>query len=513
MIKNIFAAAAAGILSLSIPFCTAAAEYSAVSRSAQTQNSTQAEESISSSIPAENTQAAISSDFTPPESDSHGNDYIVYAVQSQLMCINNTVVNMWDRPYVYNETTYIPLRNAAESLGGTVEYNADDRTISIHYKGNSFSISLDDEHIAVFYDTSFIPIRELCEGIGVTLNWYSGIITISDDGYELTDNEVSSYKELLGYEGYIDEYFLPRHIVNPYTEYSYEQLNEDITVLGKMYPDLVRGITSIGKTTEGREIPAFIFGKGPVNIILCGSMHAREHIATNFLMYLVDTYALSYNNNETRDGYSFKEALDSCSFIIVPMINPDGINLAQNGYESTKDPEYTQSLPTNSYGYEGWKATVNGVDLNNNFDYLWHEQGSPSYSGYSGPGPASEPETKAMQDLINSTDFKIFVSFHTQGQVIYWMDPNCDQSLAEIHRPIVERICSETGFDMMPPDGEYGISGYMTDYVRYYKQAMALTIELCPYVGDYPYPEEDFDTIAYPMRNIGLILADILNSI
>ena len=45
--------------------------------------------------------------------------------------------------------------------------------------------------------------------------------------------------------------------------------------------------------------------------------------------------------------------------------------------------------------------------------------------------------------------------------------------------------------------------------MRYFKEAMAMTIEMCPYVGDYPYPESDFDAIAYPMRNIGLILADI----
>jgi g-D-glutamyl-meso-diaminopimelate peptidase len=239
-------------------------------------------------------------------------------------------------------------------------------------------------------------------------------------------------------------------------------------------------------------------------------MHAREYIATNFLMYLTDTYALNYVNDVSRDGYSFRNALDNVSFLIIPMVNPDGINLVQNGFDSTLDPEYVKSMYTNSYGSRGWKATATGVDLNNNFDLLWTPKGSaPAYAGYGGPYAASEPETRAMQNVIDNTDFKAFVSFHTQGQVVYWMDPNCNQELVEKFKPLADRICEETGFTEMPSDGTYGSSGYMTDYVRYYKEKPAMTIEMCPYIGDYPYPESDFDSVAYPLRNIGLILADL----
>ena len=111
--------------------------------------------------------------------------------------------------------------------------------------------------------------------------------------------------------------------------------------------------------------------------------------------------------------------------------------------------------------------------------------------------------------MINDTDFKLFASFHSQGQVVYWMDPNCDQTLANKFSPYVDRICNEIGFEKMPSDGTYGVSGYMTDYIRYYKRAMALTIELCQYTGDYPYPENRFDDGAYPVRNIGFILGEV----
>ena len=36
-----------------------------------------------------------------------------------------------------------------------------------------------------------------------------------------------------------------------------------------------------------------------------------------------------------------------------------------------------------------------------------------------------------------------------------------------------------------------------------------MTIELCEYVGKYPYPEYDFDNGRGPIDKIGVILADI----
>ena len=425
------------------------------------------------------------------------------------MCRNDEVINMWDRPFVYNETTFVPLRNVAENIGGTADYDNFSNTISASYNGKTYRISANDERVHIFDGVSFVPMRELCETLGLSVSWNNGIVTICEGDSSISDEAAAQYRTLLGYTGYKDEYFTPRRVVNPYVTYSYEQMNADVNLLQKMYPDLISAY-SIGKTTEGRDITAFTLGKGDRKIILCGAMHAREYVAAVFLMYMADNYALAYVNDGTSDGYSVRNALDSVQFIIVPMVNPDGINLVQNGYDSTQNPDYVRSLPTNDYSYRGWKATVNGVDLNNNFDILWRPKGSgPSYAGYGGDYAASEPETRAMQDLINNTDFEIFASFHSQGQVIYWMDPNCNQDLVAKFSPYVDRICWETGFDKMPSDGEYGYSGYMTDYVRYFKEKMALTIEMCPYIGDYPYPQSDFDAVAYPLRNIGLILADI----
>ncbi len=434
---------------------------------------------------------------------------IVIALETDLILRNGDVSCVWARPFLYKGKTYVPLNVIAETLSAEVQYSEEENTVRAVRDWHVYAVSLASEDAKIYNDILFVPLRQMCDDLGYFISWYQGLIVVSQEETVYTPEQVSDYKQALGYTGFSDKYYIPRNIVNPYVTYTYEQMCSDIDYLANAYPDLI-SVFSIGKSSEGRDIIAFNLGKGEKKVVMCASMHAREYIATNFIMYMADSYALGYVNDEVRDGYSIKQALDNVTLVIIPMVNPDGINLAQHGYESTQNSEYLSGLKTNQYGYRGWKANTNGVDLNNNFDFLWYSKGGqPSYAGYSGPYAASESETQAMQNFIYNTDFNIFASLHTQGQVLYWMDPNCNQSLKTKFKPYIDRICKEIGFTQMPSEGSLGYSGYMADYIRYYKEKMAITIELCPYVGDYPYPESDFDKIAYPVRNIGLILADI----
>ena len=450
----------------------------------------------------------INSDDNPQSSSDLNQNTVVLALETDKIIRNGEVNRVWARPFLYKGQTYVPLNVIAEALSAEVQFSESENMVKAVRDWHIYAISLSSDEAHVYDDTLFVPLRQMCNDLGYFVFWDNGLITVSLEESSCTSEQTAAYKQALEYTGYSDKYYVPRNFVNPYVTYTYEQMCIDIDYLANTYPDLV-SVFSIGTSAEGRDIMAFTLGKGSKRVVMCASMHAREYISTNFIMYMADSYALGYVNNETRDGYSIRQSLDNVTLVIIPMVNPDGINLAQHGYESTKNSEYLSGLKTNSFGYRGWKANSNGVDLNNNFDILWYSKGKPSFSGYSGPYAASEPETQAMQNFINDADYEIFASFHTQGQVLYWMDSICDQTLKQKFKPHIDRICREIGFTEMPPDTSVGYSGYMTDYVRYFRKKMAMTIELCPYVGDYPYPETEFDKIAYPVRNIGLILADI----
>ena len=453
-----------------------------------------------------------SSDYTSDNISSP--IHIVYALESELIYTGNETTNIYARPFLYKGSSYVPLRSTIDTFGGQVEYIPETNSVICVYNSRAFEATMDDPRLRVYDGTSFIKIRDLSNAFGLNINWYDGIITVSNYDFPVSDEDIQIYKSILGYSGHNDKYLSEiYYTVNPYEVYTYDQMKEDIYELYNMYPEIISQPYSIGQSVEGRDICAFNMGTGDTTVILCAAMHAREYIASIFLMYLCDRYAYAYAKGEEFDGYDIRAALDSTTFIVIPMMNPDGTNLVQFGYDATQNPEYVASLPITEWGYpyewSSWKANINGVDLNKNYPVNWLENGSPRSSGYAGPSEGSEPETQAMLNLVDNTDFQILASFHSQGKVIYWMDDICDSDLRAKFSPYVSRICYETGFESAEPGSSKVSSGFLTDYVRYTKRDMALTIELCDFIGNYPYPESDFDSVSEGIRKIGAILADV----
>jgi protein MpaA len=81
----------------------------------------------------------------------------------------------------------------------------------------------------------------------------------------------------------------------------------------------------------------------------------------------------------------------------------------------------------------GTRSNAHGVDLNRNFPWGWHPLGGVFYSG---PGPSSEPETRAMTALILRERPAVSIWFH---QHLDWVDrqPSSDQALMRRYARIV----------------------------------------------------------------------------
>ncbi len=58
------------------------------------------------------------------------------------------------------------------------------------------------------------------------------------------------------------------------------------------------------------------------------------------------------------------------------------------------------------------RTNANLVDLNRNFPYNWAPLGQPGEWEYGGSGPASEPETQAMVDLISQLEPDLGIWYH-----------------------------------------------------------------------------------------------------
>jgi protein MpaA len=131
----------------------------------------------------------------------------------------------------------------------------------------------------------------------------------------------------------------------------------------------------IGRSVEGRPITAITLGsaKAPVRVLVVGCIHGNEQAGIAIARRLARTVPPK-----------------RLALWIVPVLNPDGVaaDTRQNG---------------------------RGVDLNRNFPTGWADL-EGIYD--SGPGPLSEPESRAIGALIRHVRPTISVWYHQHLRVV-----------------------------------------------------------------------------------------------
>jgi len=301
--------------------------------------------------------------------------------------------------------------------------------------------------------------------------------------------------------------------IQPKQSLSHLETSYYMQVFAFMYPEFME-LKTIGKSVEGREIHALRLGKGKKEVLMDGSLHAREHMTTNVLLEMVDTYSYHYLNNSIFEGYSSRSILNNVSIWFVPMVNPDGVTLVQEGVSRVKNGDLATKINKGSTNFQAWKANIRGVDLNDNFDSDWERITSsvttPSPSGYRGPRVYSEPESQALRDFIDSRNFKGYYSYHSSGQIIYWFNfQKGEQATRDIN--LAQKVSSLTGYRLVSPMYLVG-SGASTDWFIEKTKMPGFVIEISPYVGNRPVPLTTWDIIWKQNRKVGLYLAKDANS-
>lgn len=149
--------------------------------------------------------------------------------------------------------------------------------------------------------------------------------------------------------------------------YTSQILSMNINSLKSIYPFLQ--LSSIGFSNLGISIPAIRFGNGTKEVLYVGGTHANEWITVPLLMKFLETLSKAYVNSLNVFGVNARELFNNVSLYIVPMLNPDGIdlvtgNLLPNSYGYKRAQEISKSFPVVPFP-NGWKANIDGVDFQN----------------------------------------------------------------------------------------------------------------------------------------------------
>ncbi|MED3760096.1 M14 family zinc carboxypeptidase [Peribacillus frigoritolerans] len=287
-------------------------------------------------------------------------------------------------------------------------------------------------------------------------------------------------------------------------EYAYETMMTDVRRLKTIYPFIKT--SPIGDSVLERDIPEVLIGNGNKRVHYNGSFHANEWITTPVIMTFLNDYLLAITNQADIRGLDMFPFYQQTMLSIVPMVNPDGVELVLKG-PPADEPLRGRLIEWNngSEDFSGWKANINGVDLNDQFPAEWElEQArnnvtEPGPANYPGEGPLTQPEAIAMSELTKKRDFGKVLAFHTQGEVIFWGFEGLEPSESET---IVNEFARVSGYEPVKSANSY--AGYKDWFIQDWRRP-GFTVELGK--GTNPLPISQFDEIY--QKSLGIFLAGL----
>lgn len=288
-------------------------------------------------------------------------------------------------------------------------------------------------------------------------------------------------------------------------EYGPAELAADAAALKEAFPFIE--VRSIGASVMGKPITLLKLGEGPRYLHVNAALHANEWMTSACLMSFIEQYASAVAQDTEWLGSRPADWYRNWTLLAVPMANPDGVELVQEGVQADH-PLYAELSRWNGgrTGYRHWKANIRGVDLGDQFPAFWEEERQrrgalgPGPRDYGGEAPLSEPEAAALVRLAEEYPGDAAVSLHSQGQEIYWnyrgYEPPDSERLAQ------KLAAAAPGYRTVYLEGSD--AGYK-DWFILHTRKPAFTIELG--WGRNPLPASEFEDMAL---ETGRMLAELL---
>ncbi len=198
-------------------------------------------------------------------------------------------------------------------------------------------------------------------------------------------------------------------------------LKEEFEQIARDNRNIVK-LVVLGRTVNGQDIIALKVtnrarqtedGRRPATLFQA-AQHAREWITPEMIRRLTHHVVDSYGTDPT-----ITNLVNRTEMWFVPVVNPDG-------YDFTFQPDqrlWRKNLRDNNG--DGVIEPGDGVDPNRNYPTKWgyDNEGSseePANETYRGTAPASEPETRAIDDLLDRIGFRFMINYHSAAELLLW---------------------------------------------------------------------------------------------
>lgn len=261
-------------------------------------------------------------------------------------------------------------------------------------------------------------------------------------------------------------------------EHSYFEIKQIMTGLLSKYPFL--GIKYLGKSCAGRDILSLSIGSTENPVVFLGGDDPTYRLSTLIILLFCEELCKAVQDGEEMCGLNIRKALFGRGIIFLPLLNPDGAEIALRGemgcgYMSGKISRLCNGK------FENWRSNLRGVEICRNFSYNFEKReqeqkqnrtAGPATEGFCGYRSESEPETLALTELCRTQNVRHLIHLRAPGNTVcYSGDPTPLHS-----EKMAEVISAVSGLSITPPIGEGG--NIITDWFAEEFSKPAICIKL-----------------------------------
>jgi len=239
--------------------------------------------------------------------------------------------------------------------------------------------------------------------------------------------------------------------------HDYQSMRDELFALAAAHPDILK-LDTIGLSVLGKAIYCMKVSDNPgededeIPVLIVGNHHGNEILSVEATMF-----NLNYLINNYQTNPEVAQWVSELEIWFVPMMNPDGHAALR-------------------------RTNENGVDLNRNYSFGF------TAGGNHGPEAFSEPETRAIRDLVSAYPPAISLSYHTSGQLVLYAWTHTDEAAPDstsliylgdiIARSIVIEGESKPYYELRQGGDWYFTAGEYCDYLYRNYDTRAYTIEM-----------------------------------
>ena len=260
-----------------------------------------------------------------------------------------------------------------------------------------------------------------------------------------------------------------------------QTLEDDLRRLADDNPEIVE-LHEIGRSVEDRPLWALRIGErrgSSSKVAVLGCHHAREWVAVEV------PYRLAEHLVGNASAEPVRSWLQQGEVWVAPMVNPDG-----HEHTRTQDRLWRKNRRRNPDGSIG-------VDPNRNYGYMWGvlnvntSSHVPSDQTYVGPRAFSEPETRAVRNLVARELFGGVLTYHSYSQLILYpwgytdrpvedeADLGTMRELTQEMQRLIRGVHGRT-YTAQQASELYPTAGDTTDWVYGEYDVPSFTVELRP---------------------------------